>query len=140
MKKAFGILTVLLLTTIAFEYHRLSKDVIPYFYNITTDIHPEEFWFRGIVEIQIDVLGKTDNITLHAVALAIISVTVYSSEKDMYITDIDFYNDKQFLILKFPYNLQVGKYKIDISYQGELNRDLKGLYATNFTPVNEYPR
>lgn len=142
MKSVFAIFASLLVlwTVIGINEYRLPKNVIPYFYNITTDIHPDDFWFNGITEIQVDVVEETNNITLHAVELTIVTVSVYFGEMQIDIADRDFYKNFQFLIIKFPRKLKAGKYKIEISYQGNLSRNLKGLYATNFTPLNEYPR
>lgn len=140
--KALTLFTVVVLccSVIRMNEDRLPKSVIPYFYNITTDIYPDMFYFKGITEIYVDVVEETNNITLHSLELTIKNVSVFFNGRSIKIDGTDYVEEFQFLIINLNRNLIIGKYKILIEYEASLSNNLRGLFASNYTPIDGYPR
>lgn len=142
MKIALVTLTTLLLTYVLPNKtnYRLPRNVLPTFYNITTDVDLDFLTFQGYTEITVDVLEETDNITLHAVELTFLNINIAIDGIKSSITNTTLYNDTDFLVLHFDEYLDVGQYIMEFSYQGALNNHMRGLYTTNYSHVDGYWR
>lgn len=120
--------------------YRLPKTVIPYFYNITTAVYPDLFYFKGRTEIHVDIVAETYNITLHALKLTISHVYVNFGDEKIDIESREYHKEYQFLIINFKEKLKVGKYKLWFQYESFLTNNLRGFYSTNYTPIDGSPR
>lgn len=143
MEKPLAIISILIFCFSVIQMnttYRLPKSVIPYFYNITTDVYPDMFYFKGITEIHVDVVAETYNITLHALELKISDVYVFFGEDTIGIESRDHHKEHQILIIKCKEKLKVGNYKLWFQYESSLNNNLRGFYSTNYTPIDGYTR
>ncbi|XP_069101890.1 uncharacterized protein [Argopecten irradians] len=125
---------------------RLPRSVKPSHYDVTlkplmygTD--PSTFTFFGSVQIHVDCLMDTDNITLHVNKLNISENSVVVREEELPRTEIDVTRigydlKRQFLIIYTK--LSAGqKYTVTIGFDGPLKDDMTGLYLSYYTRGNE---
>lgn len=135
MRKDLAICATLVLTCLRKEItnHRLPKNVIPHFYNITTDIYPEDSRFTGSVQIHVNVLEKTDHIILHVVDLFIDKTAVFFGKTEIPLELSYSFKDLEFLVIITRDQLQLGKYRIEIDYHGTINKKRSiGLFANPY--------
>lgn len=142
MKTALVILTTLLLTHVSpnTTNYRLPKNVLPSFYNITTDVDIDFHKFKGYTEITVDVLEETNYIIVHAVELTFLNINIIFNGIKSNVTQATLYDQMEFLVLHFVEYLQVGQYILEFSYQGAINHHMRGLYATNYSHADGYWR
>jgi aminopeptidase N len=121
--------------------YRLPNNTRPIKYNlwITTDIHRDEREFLGKVEIQIEALEDSKDITLHYRQITITNVDLFNASDSLIESNvaISFREDVEFLIIKPSENLVKGEiYWLDISYEGQLRDDNMGFYRSTFVDRN----
>ena len=126
------------------DAQRLPEAVVPVRYVVqwTPDLKRETF--TGRVSIDVEVRAATATIVLNAVDLTIIDATVAQAQEQPARATLD--QGSQQLTLSLGEALQPGKGQIAISFEGELNKQLAGLYvgktdkrnyaATQFEPTD----
>ncbi|XP_052090870.1 uncharacterized protein LOC127727793 [Mytilus californianus] len=122
---------------------RLPRTVSPQLYTLELlpDIYaddPKDFKISGKVDIVIDCLEATDNITIHINKLTIKKQTIYikiqsgnqSGPKILRTTED---NDRQFYIMFLSEKLNQGQtYVLSLEFEGPLKDDLAGLYYSSY--------
>jgi aminopeptidase N len=119
---------------------RLPKTSIPLSYDITlwTNVHSGAREFNGKVSIIIDVLEETDKITLHNHGLVVqsenVKLVAYNSEEDGDEFTIETSEDtsKDFFHITTASKIEIGRYRIEISYKGQLGLDMNGFYRSSY--------
>lgn len=87
----------------------------------------------GSVTIYIDIVENTDTITLHSKGLAISSLKLASNPGDEIAQTYDFEPEKDFLHIFASRELLAGeKVVLDISYTGQLQTNLLGIYRSTY--------
>nr|UXX33471.1 aminopeptidase N-like protein [Holotrichia oblita] len=124
--------------------YRLPESVIPseYKVQITTNLGDEggKFDFYGKVTIDVTCTSPTKNITLHSKNLRIKKENVHvyplesKSDKHLKVTGVDHVKNDDFLIISLSEALKDGhKYKIEISFDADLEEGLAGYYKSYYT-------
>lgn len=124
----------------------LPKHVKPLRYKITLQPHLEEETIEGSVEIDLQVLESSKNITLHIRSVEIdnasVVVTVNKTGKEvkhgnpLWLEDIEHYviNLEESLVKDEYYTLKIGK------YSGKLHQDNGGFYLAKYIDENGIER
>ncbi|XP_063992148.1 uncharacterized protein LOC135170322 [Diachasmimorpha longicaudata] len=121
------------------KVYRLPTDVVPVSYTIKLepDFDSGNFTFTGVSEITINVLTKTDKITLHASNLTIAKSELRNAANVLIETKCNPLNPtNDFLIINLTQVIAPGTYKLKLEYEGKLNDDLKGFYRSSY--VDDY--
>ncbi|XP_052844663.1 aminopeptidase Ey-like isoform X2 [Drosophila gunungcola] len=139
------------LATANYNYYRLPTALRPqkYYLRILTLLeNPEDLRFAGTVQIVIEVLQNTQNITLHSKNLTIdesqIRLRQISGEgkKDNCVSSTSLNPTHDFYILNTCDELVAGNvYKLSLPFAAELSRPLKGYYRSSYkNPVDNVTR
>lgn len=110
---------------------RLPKHIIPKKYSILLTPDLENFTFSGEEEISIEILRKTNSITLHAAELEILKAKIIQGRKIL--SAKVFYNIKEETVsFKFAEKISQGKGTLKISFEGILNDKMRGFYRSKY--------
>ena len=115
---------------------RLSKDVKPVKYDLF--IHPnlKDETFEGKVSILIHVKQQQNYIMLHQQALNIRSVNVLSDGqkkgKEVEVEEHYPIEEKEVYIIQVKDPLEVGEYKLDLTFFGSLRDKIVGFYSSKY--------
>ena len=116
---------------------RLPRHLKPELYTVELlpFIIPDNFTIRGRLELTMECLSVSKNVTLHVADMELdndtISLTDMSSGKDVPIVKHAYDKDREFYIAHLSQSLTPGKtYKININYVANLNDNLKGFYRS----------
>lgn len=116
--------------------YRLPNNTIPLHYNLTlrTSIHLGISQFYGQVDIRVQAMENTDNITLHYRELAIVEVYLSNAVGDLIeAPSWRLQEDVEFLIIEPAASLIEGEtYQVRISFNGVLRDDDRGFYRTAY--------
>ncbi|XP_017039012.1 aminopeptidase N-like [Drosophila ficusphila] len=134
-----------------YNYYRLPAALRPqkYYLRILTTLeNPKNLSFSGNVNIIIEALENTRNITLHSKNLYIHEPQIRLrhirgvDKKDNCVTSTSVNPSYDFLILHTCNELVAGNiYKLSLTFSAELNRQLDGYYRTSYTdPVANLTR
>lgn len=127
---------------------RLPKTMHPLSYELKLMpfLFEGNFTFGGDVRIKVNVTKSCQNVTLHATALKIATVSVWkignATQMDDSRTQIDISEHyaiaaDQFYVIIFPVELEPNKtYEIEIKYTGILNDMLQGFYRSSYEVNN----
>jgi aminopeptidase N len=111
---------------------KLPKDVIPVEYDahLAPDIAANSF--RGTETVEIEVLRPTVRIMLNAAALEIDGASLSGKGvKAIKLTPV--LDDKQeTLSFTLPRELAPGRYRLELSFRGKINREGRGLFYVNY--------
>lgn len=119
------------------SYYRLPSNVVPSAYTILLEPFLLNDTFRGFEYINVRVLEETDTITFHTAQIEFLETTVVKATgESVDIIDETVEEDRDFRILHFGQNLDVGDYVIFINYVGQLNGHNTGFYRSNYTNSN----
>ena len=117
---------------------RLPKNASPTKYKI--ELHPdlEAKVFEGKVEILLNILEESKNISINVADLEIKTIILKkdSAEIDNSISwDID--NDYEIMSINFEKPISTGEYSLSIEFSGILNDKLRGFYHSSFKDHND---
>ncbi|XP_037798461.1 aminopeptidase N-like [Penaeus monodon] len=105
------------------------------------------FSIFGYVEVEMEVLEPTSQITLHMADIITKNDTVMlytagqTPGRDLWIKKHEYDHDRQFYILHLTRNLQKGrKYVLSMEFLGYLNDKLHGFYRSTYKDVDGNPR
>lgn len=123
---------------------RLPLSVKPLAYDVELkpnlyDGPVEEFTFDGYVQIKLEVMESTNNITLHSNKLTILDDSYSlrdSADSDVPIRNYEFDTERQFLIFYLLNDLTQGEYFLQMNFSGPLTDDLTGLYLSQYERDN----
>ncbi len=121
---------------------RLPHSIIPFHYDLelAPDIYENKSdrIFNGSVKIFFTVLRETDNITLHSshnqvTPIEILCISKYSLQKTLKIWNTSFDNETQMFTIQLTDTLLEGQnFSLFLEFQGQLLRDMKGLYLSSY--------
>lgn len=116
---------------------RLPKNASPTKYKI--ELHPdlEAKAFEGKVEILLNILEESKNISINVADLEIKTIILKknSAEIDNSISwNID--NDYEIMSINFEKPISIGEYSLSIGFSGILNDKLRGFYHSSFKDHN----
>ena len=115
------------------ENFRLPKHSSPTRYKIELSPDLEQKRFQGKVEININILERTKEISLNVAELDIDTIAINLSDSNS-IEILDWEIDDQYEIMKVNFSdyLSLGEINLSISYSGLLNDKLRGFYHSTF--------
>lgn len=113
-------------------YYRLPTSVVPSEYLLILAPNFIDFTFEGYVEINVAVVQKTQNITLHASDITFLETAVLKGNEAVPISNETEDSTRDFHILWFNNSLETGEYLIKINYTGNLQSQYKGFYRSYY--------
>ena len=111
---------------------RLPKNIVPKRYEIKLSPDLEHKSFMGEVLIEINVLEKTNFISLNAIELDIKNCELNINEENNVVSEWKLDKDVEILRINLKEFIEIGSYKIFIQYKGILNEKLRGFYHSSF--------
>lgn len=121
--------------------YRLPNETIPLHYDvhILTKVHEKNETFEGTVKIEIQVLDKTENITLHVRQLTVTKVYLLDNGKTIECDINSDYNSKEnvreFLVItpkNYVLEPKTTTLQVVIEYHGKLRKDNGGFYLSTY--------
>lgn len=117
--------------------YRLPNNTFPVHYDITliTNIHVGDFGFTGRVDILIQALENTNNITLHYRELTFLAVNLLDANGVSIQSPVPYtlQEDVEFLVIQPAAQLTAGtRYIVQILYAGILRDDDAGFYRSSY--------
>lgn len=117
--------------------YRLPNTTAPNSYDITlaTNVDKGDFSFTGSVSINLRVLEKTRNITIHARQLTVDedSVTILKGLQRIKTSNVYYEEDREFLTIEAATDLAANaEYQLIIEYNGTLRTDMAGFYRSSY--------
>lgn len=111
---------------------RLPKYIAPERYAITLRPDMDAFVFEGEETIHLTLSRPVKEITLHAKDLQVVSAEYSKIKNEIWAGKIS-YNDKaETVTLRFPKKLPLGKGKLQLTFRGVLNNELRGFYRSSY--------
>ncbi|MBI5201265.1 MAG: hypothetical protein HY925_06735, partial [Elusimicrobia bacterium] len=104
---------------------RLPEGVVPVRYDLSIRIDPDAGKFDGRVVIAVKVERPVSQIVLHSLELALSSASVGGASVE---TTLD--PEAETATLTLSSKLKPGKTTIELSFAGELNKQMRGLYLS----------
>ena len=116
---------------------KLPKDVVPREYAVHIIPDLASMTYRGTVVIDIEVLAPTSRLMLNALDIDI-DEAILSSDTEKHFLDAVADKAQQTVSFALPVQLVKGKYKLALTYRGQIGKQGFGLYANNYaTPAGE---
>ncbi|MCY3911084.1 MAG: M1 family metallopeptidase, partial [bacterium] len=109
--------------------YRLPRGVVPRRYELRLEPDLEAFTFAGTVGVDIEVLEPVDDIVLNAAELEI-------NEGDLdgvALAGIDYDDEHERAVLRLGGSASPGPARLNLSFTGTLNDQLRGFYRSTFT-------
>ncbi len=114
------------------ETYRLPRSARPRRYELELAPDLDAARFDGQVTIDVELVESADRLVLHAADLGISSATLATPEGDEMALDVSFVVADQMLVLSAPRALEVGRYRLSITFEGTINDQLRGFYRSTF--------
>ena len=111
---------------------RLPRFARPDHYDIRLSLNLEEFTFAGQVGIDIDVVEATDRLVLNSAEIEISSAAIDGTEA----TAISHDEKLEMVTLELGEQLSPGRHRLEISYTGIINDQLRGLYRSVYVDAD----
>ncbi|XP_069972068.1 aminopeptidase N-like [Penaeus vannamei] len=124
------------------ENYRLPTSLDPLHYVVKLQPHVNgNFSIMGHVEIEMVVLEKTSNITLHMAEITVYDDTIVLKNKadqnDLQIKDHEYDPSREFFIVHLAEELSVNtEVVLSMDFEGYLNDELRGFYRSTYTNEN----
>ncbi|KAG5422099.1 hypothetical protein I9W82_001192 [Candida metapsilosis] len=116
-------------------YEALPTNLKPVHYDVSiADINLANDTFKGVVEIQLDVVEPTNELHLNYRDLSVSKENVeitYSDEKVL-IESLTEYKSKEYFIIKLGSTLESGKVLVKINYDGIIQTNMAGFYKSAY--------
>ena len=113
--------------------HRLPRTVIPSHYDLTLSPDLDQAAFGGHVVIDVAVTEPVDEILLNAAELAIGDAVLFSDDGKRIAVAAKTDEDSERATLTLAEQAGPGAWKLEISFDGILNDDLRGFYRSVYT-------
>lgn len=109
---------------------RLSRNIQPELYALNFIINDERFIFTGNVSITFRVVNATDIIQLHAKDISVnwLSAVLKNVSHAFEVAELKL-STSDIVELKYHQEMTVGVYQLQLSFFGDINQNLKGLYS-----------
>ncbi|MDE1977527.1 MAG: M1 family peptidase, partial [Elusimicrobia bacterium] len=107
---------------------RLSPDIQPESYDLRLSADPDAGTFSGEVSITLRLQKTADRLVLHAAGLNIARAGIGRKEIPLSAVNLDAASETA--TFRLPEPLPAGTAVLEVSYSGELNRNLRGLYLS----------
>jgi len=117
------------------EDPRLPTTVIPHRYELVLEPDIDNASFRGSVTIDIELLEKTDEIVCNAIELEIDSASIITgdgAEAVEHTPDVRLDDQTERLHLTLPRDLPAGPARVQATFRGILNDQLRGFYRSTY--------
>lgn len=119
------------------ENFRLPKYASPTKYKIELSPDLEDKSFSGNVDLSINILEKTKEISLNVAELEISSINISSDQfENIEVINWDIDNTYEIMKIHLSEILEPGEINLSISYTGILNDKLRGFYHSTFSDAN----
>jgi puromycin-sensitive aminopeptidase len=115
--------------------YRLERSVVPSAYRLFITPDLDGATFAGRVEIDVVVSESSQQLTLHAVDLALGAATVTAAGTSLRSVDVRQDHTYETTSFLFDHALPVGPAVVEIAFTGVLNDLLVGFYRSTFTDV-----
>lgn len=112
--------------------YRLPRSVIPSHYDIRLEPDLDNASFVGTVGIDVDVETPTSTVTLNAIELEIHDATVTQGDRKLF-CKVSLDEDRERAAIKVDGMLDEGPARVELSFTGILNDDLRGFYRSVYT-------
>ncbi len=110
---------------------RLPRHIVPDHYDIRLDLDLEEFTFKGQVGIDLRVLEPTEAIVLNTAELEILEASLRLESGEVLAAQGSDHDEKyQRTTLTLPQQVDAGRHRLEITYTGIINDQLRGLYRS----------
>ena len=113
--------------------YRLPRTVIPSHYDLTLTPDLDAAGFGGHVVIDIDVHEAVSDIVLNTAELTLHSASVFNDAGQRLAASIETDEEEERSTLTLPGAIEPGAWKLEISFDGILNDDLRGFYRSVYT-------
>ena len=113
--------------------HRLPRTVVPNHYALTLSPELDEATFGGLAIIDVEVTGATEEIVLNAVQLTITDATLRNASGARIAADATTDEASERATLTLADQAEPGAWRLEISFEGVLNDDLRGFYRSVYT-------
>lgn len=111
---------------------RLSEYVAPKRYSIILFPNLSKFTFDGEVEISLDLIKPTKEITLHAAELKITSAVLKYGSFEVESQSISYNGKLETATMLFEKTIQVKEVKLKLRFTGVLNDKMRGFYRSKY--------
>ncbi|HEX8655677.1 MAG TPA: M1 family metallopeptidase [Allosphingosinicella sp.] len=115
---------------------QLPRHVRPLHYSITAVPDAANLRFSARTDIDIEVVERTDRITLNAADLTFGEVSLHggpgSPTVAPHATETDLDAERQTASFRFGRTLQPGRYRLSLNYSGVINTQAAGLFALDY--------
>ena len=113
--------------------HRLPRTVVPNHYALTLSPELDEATFGGLAIIDVEITGATEEIVLNAVQLTITDATLRNDSGARIAADATTDEASERATLTLADQAEPGAWRLEISFEGVLNDDLRGFYRSVYT-------
>ena len=113
--------------------HRLPRTVVPNHYALTLSPELDEATFGGLAIIDVEITGATEEIVLNAVQLTITDATLRNDSGARIAADATTDEASERAMLTLADQAEPGAWRLEISFEGVLNDDLRGFYRSVYT-------
>jgi puromycin-sensitive aminopeptidase len=113
--------------------HRLPRTVVPNHYALTLSPELDEARFGGLAIIDVEITGATEEIVLNAVQLTITDATLRNDSGARIAADATTDEASERATLTLADQAEPGAWRLEISFEGVLNDDLRGFYRSVYT-------
>ncbi|XP_066249820.1 puromycin-sensitive aminopeptidase [Euwallacea similis] len=115
-------------------FQRLPRTVKPVHYALKLVPDFKTLTFKGSVSVHLEVLESTDEILLNALELNLESAQL-KGDKLFIPKEIQLSHSEETATFKFDTHIAPGSYTLDVTFNGDINDKMKGLYRSKY--VNE---
>ncbi|WP_419927828.1 M1 family aminopeptidase [Candidatus Poriferisocius sp.] len=109
--------------------YRLPRGVVPRRYELRLEPDLEAFTFAGTVGVDVEILEPVDEIVLNAAELEINEGDL----GDVALAGIDYDDEHERAVLRLGESASPGPARLNLSFTGTLNDQLRGFYRSTFT-------
>ncbi|KAI9676269.1 MAG: Aminopeptidase 2 mitochondrial [Trizodia sp. TS-e1964] len=112
----------------------LPANVKPTNYDLTLEPNFEDYTYKGTVVISLDVVEKSQSISLNTKDLGLQSVKVLSGSKTITSAPkVEYHEDSQTTTISFDGHIDAGSQaQLEISFTGKLNDNMAGFYRSSY--------
>ena len=119
--------------------HRLPRTVVPNHYRIDIEPDLDAATFHGTVDIDVEVVDRTDRVVLNAVDLAIGSASIEANGRTLPAT-VEVDDERERIALRLAAPLEPGPARVSVDFTGILNDQLRGFYRSTYTDDDGHER
>lgn len=104
--------------------------MVPVNYKLNVNPNIQAGTFKGKNLITIDVLEPTEIITMHSVDLDIKDISIINSTT--FVLKHKFDLGQEFLKIELNEKIQIGEFKLQITFEGKMRGKMVGLYSSSY--------